>query len=194
MLLVIVVVGTGLFAALVAMLWSRQKAKSQERFRRSKYHGIPTDDLDEDRFSFQDDGINLIGGDGGGSGGGRGIDFRRISGGGRGGGIDGGMGDGIGGGIGGGGKYRTGNRGRLGTSSPHSSDDVLIDLGDDSGSDFVLSDFGDEEDEEDVENGNIADVDDMNPYHERDDFRVDGKSGDEFDVELSDDDTGFAGW
>lgn len=148
-MLILVILAVGLFVALCALLWSRQKQRSRERFQRSKYHGIPTDDLDEDRFSFQEDGIHLI---------------------------DGGT-------IGS--KYHDNI-----SASQNSNEDVLIDLGSDSGSDFVLSDH-DEEDA--LSGGNTADIDEVH-YNKRNDFRIDNVD-DEFDIELSEDDTtGFAGF
>ena len=60
--LVLLVLGCGLFAALVAVLYKRQKDRTMMGRHRTKYHGIPTDDLDESRFSFQEDGIDLIDG------------------------------------------------------------------------------------------------------------------------------------
>ena len=151
--LLLLVLVVGLLAALCAILFQRQRARSgpyAQRMKRTQYHGIPTEDLDnEQRFSFQDEGINLIDG--------RRIDEHDVS-------------------------ERSGGGGRTRRSpSLSSSDDVLIDTqfgGSSSESDINLSN-------DDVEHGNIADVDD---------FRVD-KADVEFDFELSDDDeTGFAGW
>jgi hypothetical protein len=147
----LLVLAVGLLAALCAILFQRQKDRSSSygrKIKRSQYHGIPTNDLDEDAFSFQDEGINLI-------------DGNRIV---------GGRSDGkAGGGL-----------GLKRSESLSSVGDVLIDtqFGGSSESDIDLS-------EDDMERGNIADMDDFRVY----------KADVEFDLELSDDDeTGFAGW
>jgi hypothetical protein len=150
-LLFLLVLGTALFVALLAVLYSRQKEKARDRFK-SKYRGIPTDDLDADRFSFDpEEGIDLSWRSGG-------RRERRKE------------------------PYRDDHY-----STENSMDDVLIDLGNDSSeSDFVMSQEEEEEEEE-----NDADIDDV-PY-KREDFSIDN-ADDEFDIELSDEDTGFAGF
>lgn len=141
--------GTALFVALLAVLYSRQKEKARDRFR-SKYRGIPTDDLHTDRFSFgPEEGIDLSWRSGG-------RRERREP-------------------------YRDDRY-----NTENSMDDVLIDLGNDSSdSDFVMS----QEEEEEEEND--ADIDDV--QYKREDFSIDN-ADDEFDIELSDEDTGFAGF
>ena len=57
--LILFIVGCGLFAALAALAYKRHDKNGYGRRKRQKYHGIPTEDLDEARFSFQDDGIDL---------------------------------------------------------------------------------------------------------------------------------------